>query len=71
MTNDKETQKMLRLFNKLNKLFSREKISPLESISPLLVAAMEASITEKLSYHTFCGVVEDIKERFKNRTENE
>ena len=67
MSNDKETQKMLRLFNKLNKLFIRENISPLESIPPLLIAAMEAALIEHLTKREFAIVLWDIYKRFKAR----
>jgi len=60
MTNDKETQSYLRLFNKMNKLFEREEITPLEAIPPLLIASAEAAI------EILQGAVDHYVQRKKN-----
>ena len=70
MTNDKETQSYLRLFNKMNKLFEREEITPLEAIPPLLIASAEAAIEANLSLADFTEILQGAVDHYVQRKKN-
>lgn len=71
MTNDRETQKYLRLFNKMNKLFERENVSPLDALPSLLIAAAEAAIEANLTLDDFKEILQGAIDHYIERKKNE
>ncbi len=70
MTNDKQTQEYLRLFNKMNKLFERERITPLQAMPPLLIAAAEAAIEADLTLADFTEILQGAIDHYIHRKKN-
>lgn len=65
--NDPETQKRLKLLNKMNKLFERLDVAPLDAIPSMILGIVESSVNLRLSKEDFAIVLKSAGEIFCTR----